>query len=74
MSYMFSGCSSLKELDLKNFNTENVTDMSYMFYGCSELKGINFGQNFNTSNVKYKNKMFDGCKKLLPRYNKWKFR
>ena len=36
---MFYGCSSLKELNLSNFNTNNVTDMKYMFDGCSnELK------------------------------------
>ena len=36
---MFSGCSSLKELNLSNFNTNNVTHMSYMFSKCSdELK------------------------------------
>ena len=33
---MFWGCSSLKELNLSNFNTNNVTDMSYMFSRCSE--------------------------------------
>ena len=39
MSYMFSFCSSLKELNLSNFNTNNVTNMRYMFYECSdELK------------------------------------
>ena len=39
MSYMFYECSSLKELNLNNFNTNNVTNMSYMFWGCSdELK------------------------------------
>ena len=32
---MFSGCSSLKELNLNNFNTNNVIDMSSMFWGCS---------------------------------------
>ena len=32
---MFSRCSSLKELNLNNFNTNNVTDMNRMFYGCS---------------------------------------
>ena len=32
---MFSGCSSLKELNLNNFNTNNVTNMSCMFNGCS---------------------------------------
>ena len=39
MSGMFDRCSSLKELNLNNFNTNNLTDMSYMFYGClDELK------------------------------------
>ena len=32
---MFSVCSSLKELNLNNFNTNNVTYMNAMFYGCS---------------------------------------
>ena len=41
MSYMFNGCSSLKEINLNNFNTENVTNMSYMFNGCSSLIELN---------------------------------
>ena len=36
MSHMFDGCSSLIELNLNNFNTNNVTNMSHMFYGCSD--------------------------------------
>ena len=36
MSDMFRGCSSLKELNLNNFNINNVTDMSGMFKGCSD--------------------------------------
>ena len=35
MRWMFFYCSSLKELNLNNFNTNNVTDMSDMFKGCS---------------------------------------
>ena len=35
MNYMFSKCSSLKELNLNNFNTNNVTNMGFMFSGCS---------------------------------------
>ena len=36
---MFYGCSSLKELNLNNFNTNNVTDMRWMFGRClNELK------------------------------------
>ena len=38
---MFSLCSSLKELNLSNFNTNKVIDMTYMFCGCSSLKEIN---------------------------------
>ena len=33
MSGMFSWCSSVKELNLTNFNTDNVSDMSLMFRG-----------------------------------------
>jgi len=40
MNSMFSGCSSLKELNLSSFNTNNVTDMGYMFEGCSSLKEL----------------------------------
>ena len=32
---MFYRCYSLKELNLSNFNTNNVTNMNYMFYACS---------------------------------------
>jgi len=34
---MFNKCSSLKEVNLSNFNTQNVTDMNYIFDGCSSL-------------------------------------
>ena len=33
---MFSRCSSLEELNLSNFNTNNVTDINNMFLECSE--------------------------------------
>ena len=34
MSHIFFLCSSLKELKLSNFNTNNVTDMNGMFFEC----------------------------------------
>ena len=40
-NYMFCGCSSLTNINLSNFNTNNVNDMSYMFSGCSSLTNIN---------------------------------
>ena len=64
MSGMFDRCTSLKELNLNNFNTNNVTNMSYMFYGCSSLKELNF-DNFNTQNVTYMYGIFSGCSNEL---------
>ena len=57
---MFSGCSSLKELNLNNFNINNVTNMWHMFSGCSSLKELNLN-NFNTNNVTNMSYMFSGC-------------
>jgi len=44
---MFNGCSSLKDINLSNFNTQNVINMNAMFERCSSLKEINLS-NFNT--------------------------
>ena len=63
MSFMFSGCSSLKELNFSNFNTNNVTDMSCMFCECSSLIDINL-YSFNTNNVTNMSYMFYGCLSL----------
>ena len=60
---MFCGCPSLKEINLSNFNTNNVIYMSYMFCGCSSLKEINLS-NFNTNNVNDMRDMFCGCSSL----------
>ena len=60
MNGMFSGCYSLKELNLNNFNTNNVTNMSCMFDGCSSLQELNLN-NFNTNNVTDMNEMFSEC-------------
>ena len=37
MGFMFGGCYSLTNLNLSNFNTQNVTDMIGMFDGCNSL-------------------------------------
>ena len=48
---MFYDCTSLEELDLSNFNTENVEITGCMFYNCTSLKKINLSS-FNTNKVK----------------------
>ena len=45
MSFMFNGCSSLIELNLSNFNTNNVEDMTEMFFQCSSIKKLKLVQN-----------------------------
>ena len=70
MSGMFYKCSSLKELNLSNFNTNKVTDMSYMFCECSSLTKLNLCNftEYKVINVKH---MFANCFSLadLKLYN-----
>ena len=51
MSHMFSWCSSLKELNLSNFNTNNVTNMKEMLYECISLKDLNVSTNFKINDI-----------------------
>ena len=60
MNYMFYGCSSLEELNLSNFNTNNVIYMNGMFLGCSSLKELNIS-NFNFDKVTDIDRMFAQC-------------
>ncbi len=59
MSYMFAYCDSLKDLDLKTFDTSKVTNMDSMFRmdSSSNLTVLNL-ENFNTSNVENMSNMF----------------
>ena len=60
---MFQGCSSLKNINLSNFNTNNVTNMGCMFDRCSSLTNIDLS-NFNTNKVTNMSCMFYKCKSL----------
>lgn len=68
-SYLFGGsdeikvCLYLTQIDLSNFNTENVTDMQFMFYGCVRLLNIDLS-NINTSKVENMSYMFGSCSTL----------
>lgn len=65
MSVMFSGCSSLSELDLSSFDTQNVTITNLMFSACSNLTTIYASSKFSTLNVSNSVNMFYGCSKLV---------
>ena len=62
-NHMFSNCESLTNINLSNFNTQNVNNMSYMFWNCRSLTNINLS-NFQTKNVINMSWMFWGCHSL----------
>ena len=47
---MFSYYSSLKSVNISNFNTENVSNMTCIFSYCSSLKEIDLSK-LNTQNI-----------------------
>ena len=63
MNQMFQECSSLRKLDLSNFDTSQVTNMSYMFFDCNNLIEL-YLNSFDTSQVTDMGGMFSGCSKL----------
>ena len=62
-SWLFYGCSNLRSLDIRGFNTSSVADMSYMFSGCSGLTSLDVS-GFDTSSVTNMSYMFSGCSGL----------
>ena len=63
MGYMFWGCTNLKEIDLTNFDTKDVTDMNRMFSGCQSLVELDL-TSLDTSKVTDMNETFGYCKNL----------
>ena len=73
MRSMFDGCSSLKELNLSNFKTDNVDNMKEMFSGCCKMKELNLS-NFNIGNETEISNMFLGCSNELIKKLKFKYK
>jgi len=63
MGYMFYQCTSLKSIDLSNFDTSSVTLLESTFRECESLISLDLS-NFNTSNVRYMVYIFNGCSSL----------
>ncbi len=60
---IFAGCESLLNLDLNNWNTENVENMKNAFLNCKALTTIKL-ESWNTGKVTTMSKMFQGCENL----------
>lgn len=56
-------CENLKEIDLTNLDTSDVTDFSGMFEGCTALEKVNLSK-IDTSKAKEMGGMFYDCSSL----------
>ena len=63
MSFMFLDCTSLIEVDLSSFNSQNIKNVYGMFSNCRNLAKVNFSS-FNTKNVANMGSMFYSCRSL----------
>lgn len=63
MRDMFSGCESLRVLDVSGFDTSGVTNMSRMFNDCQDLDELDVS-GFDTAQVTDMNTMFNYCERL----------
>ena len=61
---MFSQCSALTSLDVRNFDTSNVKIMDGLFSNCSSLTELDL-YSFNTLNCQGFNEIFTGVYNLV---------
>ena len=64
---MFNNCSSILNIDLNFFETENVENMNSIFENCVSLESLDIN-NFKTNKSKTLKKMFYECKSLKSLY------
>ena len=57
---MFADCSSLKSIDVSNFNTSNIKGIGYLFCGCKNLTDIDLSK-FEISECTGMEYAFNGC-------------
>ena len=65
MNQIFFDCEKLVELNIKGWDTSNVTDMSSMFAYCDNLEKIWGIEDINTHNVIDMNQLFYVCPSLI---------
>lgn len=63
MDYAFMNCKNLTNLDLSNWNVNNVVRLMGIFEGCNALSDLDL-RGWDTSNVQYMANVFYGCKVL----------
>ena len=63
VTWMFSNCKNLKNLNLTNFKTGKLGGIREMFFGCENLKILNLN-GFDMSEATSIYRTFEGCKSL----------
>ena len=73
ISYMFSGCTRLENIEYSNLDTNNIVNMASLFNECELLTSLPDISKWNTSNVSIMNNIFSKCYSLssLPDISKW---
>ena len=64
LEYFFSGCTKLREINVSNWNTGNVTNIRGMCYGCKALTDIIGIENWNTHSLTDTHEAFYECASL----------
>ena len=62
-SYLFLRCSNMTSIDLKEFQTDEITSMADMFCGCESLTSLDLSK-WDTGNVTDMSYMFSECEQL----------
>jgi len=70
MSYLFYDERSIKNINISNWDTSNVTNMEGMFYNCYKFNSDI--SSWDVSNVTNMDKMFNQCLEFNQDLNNWK--
>ena len=63
MEHMFSGCNSLRSLDLSSFKTDSLIKMNNMFHNCYSLEYLDISD-IKAENIETMENLFNNCRNL----------
>ena len=64
LTSLFKGCSNLRVVNAKDWDTSNVVYFSEMVTNCTNLKTVYGISDWNTNSLCYSNDMFNGCSNI----------
>jgi surface protein len=70
MFRLFGGCETLTTLDLRHFDTHQVSYMLGMFEDCTHLKKVIIGKDWDIGTFTKPIEMFKGCTSIVGQYGK----